>query len=172
MKQKGFTIIELLVVIVVIGILTTISVVAYKGYQKNGQDATVKSDLDSIAGLLENYRTTSTTANPGGFPPDKPGLTTLGIKVTKTAYDTTVATNVVYCVSSDSQSFALVALSKSGNYIMITQDGFQTYSLGAAAFLNTATLCAAIKASLTFVSTGWNSSDMTTGPWRAWAGGN
>ena len=39
MKMRGFTIVELLVVIVVIGILAAIVVVSYNGVQQNGMDA-------------------------------------------------------------------------------------------------------------------------------------
>lgn len=44
-KQYGFTIVELLIVIVVIAILAAISVVAYTGIQQRAQDTSLKSDL-------------------------------------------------------------------------------------------------------------------------------
>lgn len=46
--KKGFTIIELLVVIVVIGILAAISVVAYTGIQRRAQSTQIISDIKSI----------------------------------------------------------------------------------------------------------------------------
>ena len=36
-KQKGFTIVELLIVIVIIGILAAITIVAYNGIQQRAQ---------------------------------------------------------------------------------------------------------------------------------------
>lgn len=42
-RKKGFTIVELLIVIVVIAILATISVVAYNGIQARANDASIKS---------------------------------------------------------------------------------------------------------------------------------
>jgi prepilin-type N-terminal cleavage/methylation domain-containing protein len=49
--QKGFTVVELLIAIVVIGILATVVVVAYNGVQASARDKTVLADLDSIDGI-------------------------------------------------------------------------------------------------------------------------
>lgn len=56
MKQRGFTIVELLVVIVVIAILATISVVAYSGIQHRARDAQRLHDMNTIAKALEIYK--------------------------------------------------------------------------------------------------------------------
>jgi general secretion pathway protein G len=53
--QKGFTIVELLIVIVVIAILATISIVAYRGVQARARDSQRKSDIATIAKALELY---------------------------------------------------------------------------------------------------------------------
>lgn len=44
-KQPGFTIVELLIVIVVIGILAAITVVAYNGIQNRSRNTKIESDL-------------------------------------------------------------------------------------------------------------------------------
>ena len=54
-KQKGFTIVELLIVIVVIGILAAITIVAYNGIQARARDNTRKQDLAQIAKALHLY---------------------------------------------------------------------------------------------------------------------
>lgn len=46
-KEQGFTILELLVVVVIISILATISLVAHGSQQRHATDATVRSDLVS-----------------------------------------------------------------------------------------------------------------------------
>lgn len=48
----GFTIVELLIVIVVIAILATISVVAYKGIQQRARDAKRLQDIQAIASAM------------------------------------------------------------------------------------------------------------------------
>lgn len=44
-NKNGFTIVELLIVIVVIGILAAITLVAYNGIQARANDTAIKSDL-------------------------------------------------------------------------------------------------------------------------------
>lgn len=56
-KSGGFTIIELLIVIIVIGILISISLVAYNGIQQGARDKALASDLDGVAGELTRYQT-------------------------------------------------------------------------------------------------------------------
>jgi prepilin-type N-terminal cleavage/methylation domain-containing protein len=53
--KKGFTIIELLVVIVVIGILVTIMVISYNGIQQRSRDSRRGSDITQIKIALEKY---------------------------------------------------------------------------------------------------------------------
>ncbi|HEV7951902.1 MAG TPA: type II secretion system protein [Candidatus Saccharimonadales bacterium] len=47
-KYQGFTIVELLIVIVVIGILAAITIVAYNGVQQRGRDVKRKDDVAKI----------------------------------------------------------------------------------------------------------------------------
>ena len=54
-KQTGFTIVELLIVIVVIGILAAITIVAYNGIQNRANDSRRISDLSQISKALEVY---------------------------------------------------------------------------------------------------------------------
>lgn len=54
-KQKGFTIVELLIVIVVIGILAAIVIVTFTGVQKKARDSDRRSDINAVNSLLEVY---------------------------------------------------------------------------------------------------------------------
>ena len=55
-SKHGFTIVELLIVIVVIAILAAISIVAYTGIQQRARDSHRKSDLAVIAKALQIYQ--------------------------------------------------------------------------------------------------------------------
>lgn len=54
-KQTGFTIVELLIVIVVIGILAAIVITTFTGVQKRARDSERKSDLQALSSQMEVY---------------------------------------------------------------------------------------------------------------------
>lgn len=56
-NKSGFTLVELLIVIVIIAILAAITVVAYNGIQARAQLAAAQSDAQSIATKLEVFKT-------------------------------------------------------------------------------------------------------------------
>lgn len=54
-KQSGFTIVELLIVIVVIGILATLVIVTFTGVQQKARDTKRETDVKALASQLEAY---------------------------------------------------------------------------------------------------------------------
>src|SRR6476659_7471535 len=62
-KEKGFTIVELLIVIVVIGILATLVIVTFSGIQQRARDTQRQTDINAIQGHLEAYY-----ASTGNYP--------------------------------------------------------------------------------------------------------
>jgi type IV pilus assembly protein PilA len=117
-KEYGFTIVELLIVIVVIGILAAITIVSFNGVQNKANDAAVKSDLANTAKIFRLYAAEHSDLYPVGT-----GLTNdVSIKVSKNSYGNGFISgsstyNFLYCRVTDGGSptdFALVASSKSG----------------------------------------------------------
>ncbi len=76
-RQQGFTIVELLIVIVVIGILAAIVIVTFNGIQNRAVETAAKSDLRGAAKIMEITKTTD-GLYPSTFPSEvrsSPGIT-------------------------------------------------------------------------------------------------
>ncbi len=54
-KQSGFTIIELLIVIVVIGILATLVITTFSGIQRNARNRAREADVNALHSQVEYY---------------------------------------------------------------------------------------------------------------------
>lgn len=94
-QQKGFTIVELLIVIVVIGILAAITVVSYNGVQQRANAATVTSTLTNVAKKMSvDYTLTGSYALTASAVDENRGLQT-GSKVSL-QYTSTGST---YCIT-------------------------------------------------------------------------
>lgn len=78
-SKQGFTIVELLIVIVVIGILAAITIVAFNGVQRRAIESSLQADARNLSSVVQNDQTTNgvypstTTAANGGA-----GLTASG----------------------------------------------------------------------------------------------
>lgn len=65
MRNKGFTLVELLIVMSIIAVLVTLGVVSYRGAQIRTQDSAVrKSDLKQYQNALEVFASASDTLYP------------------------------------------------------------------------------------------------------------
>lgn len=54
-RRYGFTVVELLIVIVVIGILASLTVVAYSGVRESARNTKILSDLSQVNKLVQAY---------------------------------------------------------------------------------------------------------------------
>ena len=57
LKNRGFTLVELLIVIVIIAILTVISLIAYNGIQNQARTTTAESSAKTLADKVQIYYT-------------------------------------------------------------------------------------------------------------------
>jgi len=76
LNKEGFTLMELLIVIVIIGILSTILIANFIGVRERARDSQRKSDLRQIQSALELYR-----ADQGSYP-DNPNGSDQGYSLT------------------------------------------------------------------------------------------
>lgn len=98
-NSRGFTIVELLIVIVVIGILAAITIVAYNGIQERARASSVSSALAQASNKLAVYQ----VDNPDVYPADKTALEALGVKDTSTVsyqYTRTAGSPDTYCLTA------------------------------------------------------------------------
>ena len=100
-KQRGFTIVELLVVIVVIGILAAIVIVAYNGITQQAHTATLEGDLSQNYNSLGIYQATN-----GTFPANQAAA---GLKSSS-------GNTLTYNVSSDGSSYCLQVAGSNSSY--------------------------------------------------------
>jgi prepilin-type N-terminal cleavage/methylation domain-containing protein len=167
LRQFGFSLVEIIVVVTAIGILAAIMIVSYNGVQNRAYDAAVQSDLESFSALLEEYRAYDSSNSSREYPRTTAVLSTLGIKASKNSYNTSVALNFIYCLANSGtnayKDYRLVALSKSGKIFVTTQDGFISHSLTASSL--TSTLCTTTF-SMSLVANGQSSPNT----WQAWVG--
>lgn len=108
-KNRAFTIVELLIVIVVVGILAALVIVAYNGIQDRSRAATLQSTLSQYAKKLETYK----LSNNDTYPVD---LATADLSSTaSTATYNYQASGSSYCLSAtiNTTSYKVTNLSQS-----------------------------------------------------------
>jgi prepilin-type N-terminal cleavage/methylation domain-containing protein len=160
-NTSGFTIVELLIVIVVIGILAAITIVAYNGIQDRARNSSIQSDLESFSKKLEMARIdTSDTLYPVTLTP------AMDIHANKSLY-ATGRNNWYYCVSADRTQYALgVASTANGiGFFISSANGTQASTLPSNPVDDAHTCTIVGRTNGSQVGYGWNG---TTGSWSSW----
>ncbi|AHB42022.1 hypothetical protein RAAC3_TM7C00001G0156 [Candidatus Saccharibacteria bacterium RAAC3_TM7_1] len=129
-KHTGFTIVELLIVIVVIAVLAAITVVAYNGIQQRARDASMQSDLSNVSKKLELYN-----AENGTYPTSWPQAATMGARFSFSP----VGSNVILCAASGT-GYALLVQQYGKQYKYVSGQGASEVSITWSS--SGATLCA------------------------------
>jgi len=181
-RKSGFTIVELLIVIVVIAILAAITIVAYNGVTNRAADSAVSADMVTFAKKIEQQRVDQGLVN---YPFNADINFTVNVNKAQYAITPAVVYNFLTCYSSatNPKEYMLLATSKSGKRFVITGGGGIREFTGPADWTGASAnpICAATRNDLSGLSDGstwvgngaaYRAGDTTTGPWRAWAGGN
>ena len=172
---RGFTIVELLVVITVISVLMSITVISYRKVQNNGYDASVLSDLRSVTAKMEIARSSDPMSY---FPVTNPAIATAipDMDVSKGAYKIApdVAYNLLLCwVSTTTPTdFVITATSKSGKRFYMRNGNAAGEYTGATTWAdsNIGAICGSVLPGSSASGAGYAAGDVTTGPWRSWTG--
>jgi prepilin-type N-terminal cleavage/methylation domain-containing protein len=91
-SSHGFTIVELLIVIVVIAILAAISIIAYNGIQTRARETTLKSDLSNAAKQME-----LANADASSYPTSLPS----GVKASSNVIMSLSQTTNGFCINGE-----------------------------------------------------------------------
>jgi len=159
-KNSGFTIVELLIVIVIIGILAAIVVVAYTGITNSAKESAIKSDLVNVKKKMLVYKVTN-----GTYPTSTIQLSAADIKASKTIYDTT-ANNFYYCYNRATDEFAIGARTVSNSVAYINSSSGDLQKVAGVGADNA---CQAIGLSGWADSDAFNSSGHASGSgWQSW----
>lgn len=131
--QRGFTLIEILVVVSIIGLLASVVLVGLGGFRERGRDARRIADLRSLQNGLEIYY-----AKNNEYPATLDTIVSAGIGVNKIPKDP-LGRDYLYSLSANKQSYIVAA-----NLEAVTGDPMfnDSYQGGVTGYSGTVATCA------------------------------
>jgi len=123
--KSGFTLIEILIVVSIVGLLASVVLVGLGGFRSRGRDARRVTDIRSLQNGFELYYTKY-----GTYPPNVDALLTGGIGVNKIPKDPTSQANYLYSLSNDKQSYILAATLDATSGDAMFNDSYQGSTSG------------------------------------------
>lgn len=134
-QKKGFTVVELLIVVVAIAILAAITIVSFNGIQSRSKAASLQADLANAAKTLELFKTQSST---------------------ETYPDTLAAANL-NASPGTTYEYSADAISKPATFCLVALNGSQKYSVASGSPVSTSTCAANIATNPSFETdtSGW-----------------
>lgn len=177
---SGFTVVELLVVIVIIGILASIAIITYPRFQNDAHDVAIQTDIKQAYGSVVQYFLKNRS-----YPTQSYQLDDASILVTQGSYSTKYEYNFVYCPPfpySEGREFAFIAASKSDKVFVYKEDGISEYK-GSWTMDDYADICVDVLDTNgvfdgdfdgpdIYVTCSGYAKSLGSGGWRKWAGGS
>ena len=110
--QKGFTIVELLIVVVVIAILASLVIISYNGISNRSRQASMQANIKQVAEQVMNYHTLN-----GSYP------TTLSQLNSGNGVPTGNDAKYAYTVNNDTFCLSVGSVNSSDTYFMSNTAG-------------------------------------------------
>jgi type IV pilus assembly protein PilA len=108
-SEKGFTLIEMLIVIIILGILIAIAVPAYLKFRDNANKGAAQANIRAAIPAIESYNADNTTGNGGYDNMDVAALRAIDPAIkTPPKFDVGTTTQTTYCVEATSGPFTYV----------------------------------------------------------------
>jgi len=116
--DSGFSFIELLAYIAIAALLILAAIPQFSNYRGHAYDQQVLADLATFQAASESY-----VIDAGVYANDRAGLNTMGLMVTRNAYQTSGANGMFYCGFATGTDYAFGVVSKSSRTFLLSATG-------------------------------------------------